>query len=305
MASGQLPQTFDLQDQPSLDSKCTKRRFENQVVVVTGGCGGIGSAFVSRFVNDGAAAVAVLDLDTSRANKLIEAVGAMTTTKSAASETKSKVKFYECDISSRDSCFQTVASVISDFGKINHLVNAVAYFGSKGLTATEVDWNKTMSVNVAGISHMAQACYQEMKKISQIENCSIVNLSSISAHQAQPDRWTYAASKGAINILTKCMALDMGKDKIRVNSISPAWIWSPEVSKIDPQGRRDRCEDIASQFHILGKMGDLSEVAAAGVFLCSRDAQFITATDLKVDGGYGAMSAEGLGNKSVFAGCSD
>ena len=100
-----------------------------------------------------------------------------------------QVKFYECDVSSRDRCFQTVASVISDFGKINHLVNGVAYFGSKGLTATEVDWNKTMSVNVAGFSHMAQACHQHMKKISQTENCSIVNLSSISAHQVQPDRY--------------------------------------------------------------------------------------------------------------------
>lgn len=59
----------------------------------------------------------------------------------------------------------------------------------QGLNATEEDWNKTMSVNVAGYSHMAQACYEEMKKISLKENCSILNTSSISAHQAQPVRY--------------------------------------------------------------------------------------------------------------------
>ena len=92
-----------------------------------------------------------------------------------------------------------------------------------------------MSVNVASYSHMAQACFAAMQPISLVENCSILNVSSISAHQAQPDRWTYSASKGAINIMTKTMALDM-RPSVRVNSISPSWTWTPEVAKIDPQG---------------------------------------------------------------------
>lgn len=62
--------------------------------------------------------------------------------------------------------------------------------------------------------------------------CSIVNLSSISAHRAQPLRWTYSATKGAISIMTKCMALDLRVKGIRVNAVAPGWVWSPEVSLV-------------------------------------------------------------------------
>ena len=73
-------------------------------------------------------------------------------------------------------------------------------------------------MNVAGLSFMVQAVTQHAKSYSATENCSVVNLSSISAHQTQPNRWTYAASKGAINILTKDMALDLAAFKIRNSS---------------------------------------------------------------------------------------
>ena len=99
---------------------------------------------------------------------------------------------------------------------------------------------------MAGSSFMVQAAVEQMQGHSLKENCSVVNLSSISAHQTQPNRqvqrkslldppsrWTYAASKGAINILTKNMALDLAKFRIRVNSVSPGWIWSPEVAKVN------------------------------------------------------------------------
>ena len=97
-------------------------------------------------------------------------------------------RFYRVDVSSRSDCFATVASVASDFGKIHHLVNCVAYFGSQSLEATESDWEKTMSVNVAGSSFMVQAVVDQMKGYSLSENCSVVNISSISAHQTQPNR---------------------------------------------------------------------------------------------------------------------
>ena len=129
-------------------------------------------------------------------------------------------------------------------------------------------WYHPVQVNVAGSSFMVQAAVEHMQGHSLEQNCSVVNLSSISAHQTQPNRqallvwrrhidpgveqnrnwnfvqeskflflsysirWTYAASKGAINILTKNMALDLAQYKIRVNSVSPGWIWSPEVAKV-------------------------------------------------------------------------
>jgi len=284
---------LDTKEQPTLNQSHTKGRFENQVAVVTGGAGGIGGMIVHRFLNDGAK-VAILDMNEHRGNEKVKEFGEM--------GFNSAVKFYRVDVSSRSDCFATVASVASDFGKIHHLVNCVAYFGSQSLEATESDWEKTMSVNVAGSSFMVQAVVDQMKGYSLSENCSVVNISSISAHQTQPNRWTYAASKGAINILTKNMALDLAGLKIRVNSVSPGWIWSPEVAKAAAEGGREKWEPTWGKFHISKRLGDMSEVAAAVTFLASLDASFINATDLKVDGGYGAMSAEGHGENSSFAG---
>lgn len=287
-------ESVDLRHQPVLDGPFTKGRFDGQVVVVSGGAGGIGSAMVNRFLDDGAD-VAIVDWNQDQAHKLVKELW------SEFSE-KNKVRCYPVDVSSRDDCFKIVEQISQDFGKINHLLNVVAYFGSQSLEAKESDWSKTMSVNVAGYSFMAQACFHQMKRISHQENCSIVNVSSISAHQAQPNRWTYAASKGAINMLTKSMALDMAKEKIRVNSVSPGWIWSPEVAKAAHEGGRKKWEPIWGKFHISNRLGEMSEVAGAAAFLCSKDALFVNATDLKVDGGYGAMSAEGHGEMSSFAG---
>jgi len=160
-----------------------------------------------------------------------------------------------------------------------------------------------MSVNVMGNVFMTQAVVKHMKTRTG-KYQSITHISSISAHQCQPNRWTYAASKGAINILTKNMALDLAKYNIRVNSVSPGWIWSPEVAKA-AKGDREKWEPIWGKFHIAGRLGEMCEVAGAVTFLASRDAAFVNATDLKVDGGYGAMSAEGHGESSSFAGCSD
>jgi len=282
-----------ISSQPKLNILQTKGRFENQVVIVTGGAGGIGGAIVHRFASDGAK-VAILDRNQEAATSKMQEL------EDAGIDTKTRVKFFQIDVTSRDMCHEVVAQVVNMFGAVHHLVNCVAYFGSESLSATEKDWDTTMRVNVAGSSFMVQAVVERMKQYSMTENCSVVNISSISAHQTQPNRWTYAASKGAINILTKNMALDLAQYKIRVNSVSPAWIWSPEVNKA-AVGGRDKWEPIWGKFHICNRLGEMSEVGAAVAFLASRDASFINATDLKVDGGYGAMSAEGFGETSSFA----
>jgi len=284
---------LSITEQPQLDQGCTKGRFQGQVAIVTGGAGGIGGMIVQRFLSDGAS-VAILDMNEERGQQIIVELKTL--------GLDPKVKFYKVDVSSRAACFAAVTTVVADFGKVHHLVNCVAYFGSQSLEATESDWQKTMSVNVMGTSFMVQAVVDQMKSYSVKENCSVVNMSSISGHQTQPNRWTYGASKGAINILTKNMALDLAKFKIRVNSVSPGWIWSPEVAKAAGSGGRAVWEPVWGKFHISNRLGDMSEVAGAVTFLASLDASFVNATDLKVDGGYGAMSAEGHGESSSFAG---
>lgn len=130
---------------------------------------------------------------------------------------------------------------------------------------------------------------------------AIVNISSISAFIAQPGRWTYNSAKGAVHTLTKCMALDFARYGIRVNSVSPGWIWTQELLKA-AGGDRARWDPIWGQFHMLERCGDAIEVAAAILFLLSDDASFITAADLAVDGGYQGLGSEGTGKLSQFAG---
>jgi NAD(P)-dependent dehydrogenase (short-subunit alcohol dehydrogenase family) len=133
---------------------------------------------------------------------------------------------------------------------------------------------------------------------------AIVNMSSISAHIAQKDRWTYNAAKGAVNQMTKCQALDLSPFNIRVNNVDPAWIWSNETDKaanLDGGGRA-KWDPIWGKYHMLRRMGLAVEVARPTLFLLSDDASFITGTTLMVDGGYLAMGPEGLGETAVIAG---
>ena len=210
------------------------------------------------------------------------------------------VHFYNIDVSDKEKCVESVKSFVESTSNVHFLVNGAAYFGSKGLSAEKKDWDKTLSVNVVGYSNMVQACYPYMSKLPGDK--SIVNVASISGHRVQPDRWTYASSKGAILTVTKCMALDLSKDKIRVNSVSPAWVWGPEVAKA-AGGDREKWEPIWGPYHMTRRLTERTEIASAICFLLSEDASCITATDLPVDGGYMAMSAEGLGENAVFAGC--
>ena len=93
---------------------------------------------------------------------------------------------------------------------------------------------------------------------------SIVNLSSISAHIAQPSRWTYNAAKGAVNQLTRCMALDLSPDNIRVNTVSPGWIWTREVDKAAGYDRA-KWGPIWGKFHMLRRLGEVEDAPRRGL----------------------------------------
>jgi NAD(P)-dependent dehydrogenase (short-subunit alcohol dehydrogenase family) len=142
---------------------------------------------------------------------------------------------------------------------------------------------------------MAQLAVEPMRSLGK---GAIVNVASVSASVAQPDHWTYNAAKGGLVTLTKCMALDLAQWGIRVNSVSPGWIWTP-ASAAAVDGNRRKLDQMVAPFHMLGRCGDAREVARAILFLCSDDASFITGTDLVVDGGYLAMGAERLFQKSM------
>jgi NAD(P)-dependent dehydrogenase (short-subunit alcohol dehydrogenase family) len=261
--------------------------WSNRVAIVTGGASGIGAATVREFAREGAA-VAVFDINAELGKELAAALSAE----------GGQVTFHTVDVSDEARRREAVQAVAERHGRLDYLVNSAVSFISKGLDATPSDWQRSLSVNVQGSAGMVQACHPFMKATG---GGAVVNISSISGHVAQPNRWTYNATKGAILTMTRCQALDLAPDRIRVNVVSPGWTWTPEVAKA-AIGGREKWEPLWSRFSMMQRLGEAREIARPILFLCSDEASFITAAELPVDGGYLGLGSEGLGEVSTFAG---
>ncbi len=272
-----------------MERQAVTDRFKGKAALVTGGASGIGRAIARELCREGAA-VLILDMN---------ALGQAAADELAAAGYD--VLFYHGDVADGAVCRQAAAAALDRWGHLNLLVNNAFSFVAQGLDATPEDWERSLRVGPMGFATMAQAAFEPMR---QAGGGAIVNMSSISAFIAQPNRWTYNAAKGAVHTLTKCMAFDLAPFHIRVNSISPGWTWTQEVQKAAAMdgGGREKWEPIWGEYHMLRRCAEPIEVAAAALFLLSDDASFITATDLAVDGGYMGMGPEGLGKTTVVAG---
>jgi len=244
--------------------------FGGVAVVITGGASGIGRATAQAFVAAGAHAVLV-DCDA----ELLDATA-------AALERATPV---HGDVSRMQDCQAAAAAAEATGLPVRALVSCAVTFLFKGEDATPQDWDASLGVNVKGMAMMA-SCVAPLLRTAG--GGAIVNIASISAHIAQPNRWTYNATKGAVLTLTRCQALDLASDGIRVNSISPGVIWTPQLDRMTG-GDRQTWGPIFGEHHMLGRVGEPEEVASAILFLCGDGASFITGADLPVDGGYLAM----------------
>ena len=262
------------------------RGLKDKAAIVTGGATGIGRAIMERLCREG---VSVTFCGISD--------GGIATERECAAKGY-QVQFLRGDMAEEAFCRRLVDEALAKWGKINFLVNNAFSFTAKGLDATQEDWLRTMRVGPIGYATMGQLVAEPMR---QQGGGSIVNLSSISAHIAQPNRWTYNAAKGAVNQLTRCMALDLAAWKIRVNTVSPGWIWTREVDKAANYDRA-KWGPVWGKFHMLRRLGEVEECAAPVAFLLSDEASFITAAEIMVDGGYCGLGSEGLGEASSFAG---
>ena len=261
-------------------------RFAGKVALVTGGTHGIGFAIALELLRE-EASVVVSGLP--------------------ADENEGRVAFARSgfsplivsgDLIEETFCRDLVAQTLARHGRVDFLVNNAFSFLAKGLDATPADFARSFGVGPVAFALLTQLVAEPMK---QQGGGAIVNVSSISAWIAQPNRWTYNVAKGAVAQLTRCAALDLASHRIRVNSVSPGWIWTREVDKA-AGGDRAEYDPIWGQFHMLGRMGHPVEIAGPVLFLLSDDASFITGTDLPVDGGYNGLGPEGLGQTTKIAG---
>lgn len=244
--------------------------FADMAVVITGGASGIGQATAESFVAAGAHVV-LLDRDAPRLTATAAALGTATAVYG--------------DVSCWQDC-QAAARAAQATGRpVRALVNSAATFLAKAEDATPGDWDTSLGVNVKGTALMAASIAPLLRAAG---GGTIINLASISGYIAQPHRWTYNATKGAVLALTRCQALDLARDNIRVNSVSPGTIWTPELDNMSG-GDRAAWEPVFAPHHMLGRVGEPSEVANVILFLCTSGASFITGTDVLVDGGYIGM----------------
>jgi NAD(P)-dependent dehydrogenase (short-subunit alcohol dehydrogenase family) len=272
-----------------VEHKPISGRFAGKAAIVTGGSNGIGRAVVEELCKEGAK-VAFSGISTA-GHALAQELAAH----------GRDVLFLQGDMEDETVCRELVAATLAQFGRVDMLVNNAFSFTAKALEATASDWSRSYFVGPVGYARMIQNVVKPMQAVG---GGAIVNVGSISGHIAQKSRWTYNMAKGAVRQLTKCAALDLAGYGIRVNGVSPAWIWTREVDKAADMdgGGREKWGPVWGEYHMLRRLGEVVECARPILFLLSDDASFITGTDLPIDGGYLSMGPEGLGQTAVIAG---
>ena len=251
-------------------------KLSGKVAIVTGGGSGIGRAVCERFASEGAA-VTVAELDANRGRETADTI----------TKNKGKAKFIQTDIRNEESIKKCVAGTVAAFGPLQLLVNNAAAFVLKGIGATVEEWETILQTNIRGTAFCVKHAVPEIKKAG---GGAIVNLGSISSVLGQGEMVTYNATKGAILTMTRCMALDLGPEKIRVNCLCPGNIKTPAlVNYMKSLGKTyEEAEKEMIPNNFLGRVGTPEEVASCAVFLCSDDASYVTGAALFVDGGYSA-----------------
>jgi NAD(P)-dependent dehydrogenase (short-subunit alcohol dehydrogenase family) len=242
--------------------------------VVTGAGAGIGRAIALAFAETGAQ-VACVDLDRKAAE----------TTAGEVTRIGARAIATACDVGIESDVEAAAAKVLAEFPAIHVLVNGAAGHDPNGsvLEYSLADWNRVMAVNVGGAFLMSRAFLPAMIAAG---GGSIIHIASQMGSVAAPRRAAYCTSKGALIQLAKAMATDHAAQNIRVNTLSPGAVETDRLVK--RFGDMEAARRISGPRHLLGRLGQPDEIAAAAVFLASDASRFMTGADLLVDGGYNA-----------------
>ncbi|PKR83623.1 SDR family NAD(P)-dependent oxidoreductase [Heyndrickxia camelliae] len=242
---------------------------DGKVVIVTGGASGIGLATAKAFLDKGSKVV-IGDYNKEAGKKVEEELKAE----------YANVLFVPVNVAEEKSVENLVSVTVEQFGRLDVIFNN-AGIGVQTPThqLTDEEYKRVIAVNQDGVFYGIKYALREMLKTG---GGSIINTSSILGTVGEPTSIPYAASKGAINLMTKSVALEYADRNIRVNAVGPGFIESGLVNK---EALGDFYDGLVAK-HPIGRLGKPEEIAHAVIFLAEND--FVTGTTILVDGGYTA-----------------
>ena len=247
---------------------------KDRVAIVTGGGNGIGRAIALRFAAEGAS-VTVAELEEEGGRDTVKSI----------TDSGGRAIFHQTDTADSESVRAMVEATVEKCGTVNVLVNnAAAFVFGRVEEVTQSDWDRVFGVNVIGYANTVRECLPRFR-----ENGSgvVVNIASISSFIAQPEFIPYNASKGAVAQLTRCLAMDLAKDNVRVNAICPGAIRTRATDEhiaslgLDPEAAYAEFGGDA----LMNRMGKPEEIAAGALFLASDESSFMTGAHIVIDGG--------------------
>jgi cyclopentanol dehydrogenase len=247
-------------------------RLDGKVALISGGARGQGAAEGKLFAREGAKIVLgdVLDAEGEQTAREIQAAGG-------------SALYLHPDVTQEADWQRAVDTTARTFGKLDILVNNAGIFRMEGLEETTMEiWNRVFAVNQTGVFLGMKHAVPAMRKAG---GGSIVNISSVAGLVGAGAATAYQASKGAVRILTKSVAVQYAKENIRVNSIHPGVITTLMVTQgIDLETRK-----LFEQATPLGREGTAEEIANGALFLASDESSYMTGAELVLDGGYTAQ----------------
>ncbi len=250
-------------------------RLEGAHVLVTGGARGIGAAIVEKALVEGAR-VSIVDRDEAGHDLLV------------ALDAGERALFCTGDVRRASDIGLAVETATRKYGPVSGLVNnAGRNVYADPVTMTEDEWEDVFAVDLKSAWLVARAILPGMKAAKK---GAIVNIASLHADLTYPGMFPYAAAKSGLVGLTRSLALEVGKDGVRVNALSPGYVETALVAEFFARAHASLRDKVLS-VHPMGRIALPAEVANCVVFLLSDEASFVTGANWRVDGGLGARFA--------------